>query len=56
MKNCFKGFSVEAGVGNIVLERRHTSYDKEHCPTACQDKQSSWKCYENETKDIIATE
>jgi hypothetical protein len=32
MKNSFLGFSVEEELGNIVLERRHMSYDKEHCP------------------------
>jgi len=49
MKNCFMGFSVEEGLGNIVLERRHTSYDKEHCSTECQDKRPSWKCYGKDT-------
>jgi hypothetical protein len=28
-------------VGKHCLERRHTSDDEEHCPTACQDKRSS---------------
>jgi len=41
MKNCSMGFSIEEGLGNIVLERSHTSYDTEHCPTACQDKRPS---------------
>jgi len=55
MKNSFLGFSVEEELGNILLERRHMSYGKEHCPTACQDKQSSWKGYEKGTKEIRVT-